>query len=165
METLTAATIATLLLTKMTEKLGEKVGEKLPEFGAKVWEQVGNLKQKLWHNDPDTARAIELVTYQPELVQQQPQDYGIEVLVEKMELAAKDPDLTQIIEALAAEVRPQLPSKVRNTIGEGIASQEGSIDFAGNDQDGAGSNDVINKLGVNVSAKGDISFSNNRQKG
>lgn len=59
----------------------------------------------------------------------------------------------------------QLPSKVRNTIGEGITSQEGSINFTGNDQDSAGSNDVINKLGVNVSAKGDISFSNNRQKG
>jgi hypothetical protein len=165
METLTAATIATLLLTKTIEKLGEKVGEKLPELGEAVWKRVGNLKQKLQHNAPDTARAIERVTYQPYLVEQQPQDYGLEVLAGKIELAAKDPEVAQIIEALAAEVMPQLPSKVRNTIGEGIASQEGSIDFTGNEQDGAGSNDVINKLGVNVSAKGDISFSNNRQKG
>jgi hypothetical protein len=114
METITAAMIATALLTKMVEKLGEKVGDKLPDLGAKVWEQVGNLKEKLWHNDPDTARAIELVTYQPELTQQQPQDYALEVLAGKIELAAKDPVLAQIIEALAAEVRPQLTSKVVN---------------------------------------------------
>jgi hypothetical protein len=131
METLTAAMIATLLLTRMTEKLGEKVGEKLPDLGAKVWEQVGNLKQKLWHNDPDTARAIELVTYQPELVQQQPQDYGIEVLVEKMELAAKDPDLAQIIEALVAEVKPQLPSKVVNNSPSSTTATAGHNSNAG----------------------------------
>ena len=114
METITAATIATALLTKMVEKLGEMAGQKLPDLGAKVWEQVGNLKEKLWHNDPDTARAIELVTYQPELAQQQPQDYALEVLAGKIELAAKDPVLAQIIEALAAEVRPQLTSNVIN---------------------------------------------------
>ena len=34
METLTAATIATMLLTKMIEKVGEMAGEKLPELGA-----------------------------------------------------------------------------------------------------------------------------------
>jgi hypothetical protein len=165
METLTAATIATVLLTKMVEKLGEKAGEKLPDLGAKVWEQVENLRKKLRHNDKETAKAIELVTVWPELVEQQPEDYGLIVLTEKMELAAKDPEVAQIIEALAAEVRPQLSSKVRNIIGENITSEEGSIKFTGNEQDGSGSNDVSNKLGINVKAKGDISFGNNTQKG
>lgn len=114
METLTAAMIATALLTKMVEKLGEKVGEKLPDLGAKVWKQVGNLKEKLWHNDPDTARAIERVNNRPELVEQEPQNYGLAVLTEKMELAAKDTEVAEIIEALAAEVRLQLTSKVVN---------------------------------------------------
>ena len=112
METLTAATIATLLLTKMIEKLGEMAGEKLPDLGEAVWEQVENLKQKLWHNDPDTARAIELVTYQPDLLDRQPQDYGLEVLAGKIELAAAaDPELAQMIEALAAFVRKLFDGK------------------------------------------------------
>lgn len=165
METLTAATIATVLLTKMVEKLGEMAGEKLPDLGEAVWKQVENLRQKLRHNDKETAKVIELVTVWPELVEQQPEDYGLAVLTEKMELAAKDPEVAEIIEALAAEVRPQLSSKVRNIIGENITSEDGTIDFTGNEQDGAGSNDVINKLGSNVKAKGKISFSNNKQKG
>jgi hypothetical protein len=165
METLTATTIATVLLTKMIEKVGEMAGEKLPELGAKALEQMGKLKQALWRNAPDTASAIERVTNLPELVEQQPEDYGLAVLTEKMELAAKDPEVAQIIEALAAEVRPQLSSKVRNIIGENITSEEGSIKFTGNEQDGSGSNDVSNKLGINVKAKGDLSFGNNTQKG
>lgn len=114
METLTAATIATVLLTKMVEKLGEKAGEKLPDLGAKVLKQMEKLKQALWRNAPDTASAIERVTNLPELVEQEPQNYGLAALTEKMELAAKDPDVAEIIEALAAEVRPQLTSKVVN---------------------------------------------------
>ncbi len=131
METITAATIATLLLTKTIEKLGEQVGEKLPELGEAVWERVGNLKQKLWHNDPDTAKAIERVTYQPYLVEQQPQDYGLEVLAGKIELAAKDPEMAQIIEALAAEVMPQLPSKIVNKSPSTTTATAGHNSIAG----------------------------------
>ncbi|WP_377482141.1 MAG: hypothetical protein P2A85_29110 (plasmid) [Microcoleus anatoxicus] len=106
METLTDAAIATLLLTKMIEKLEEMAGKKLPDLGEALWEQVENLRQKLWHNEPEIARAIELITYQPDLVKQQSQDCGLEVLAGKIELAASsDLDLTQIIAALAAFIR------------------------------------------------------------
>lgn len=164
METITAATIATLLLTRMTEKLGEKVGEKLPDLGEAVWKQVGNLKQKLRHNDKETAEAIERVTVWPELVEQQPEDYGLAVLTEKMELAAKDPDLAQIIETLAAEVRPQLPSKVVQTLARGITSQEGSLTAKNLGQDAGGSNDVTQVLGTDLNAKSDITLDNLTQK-
>jgi hypothetical protein len=120
METLTAAAIVTLLLTKMIEKVGEQVGEKLPELGAKALEQMGNLKKMLWRKAPDTAGAIERVTNLPELVEQQPQDYSLEVLTEKMELAAKDPEVAEIIELLAAEIRPKLSSNVVLKMASGI---------------------------------------------
>lgn len=164
METLTAATIATLLLTKMLEKLGEMAGEKLPHLGAKALEQMGKLKQALWRNAPDTASAIERVTNLPEFVEQQPEDYGLAVLTEKMELAAKDPEVAQIIEALAAEVRPQLPSKVVQTLVSGITSQEGSLTAKNLGQDAGGSNDATQVLGTDLNAKLDITLDNLTQK-
>lgn len=164
METLTAATIATVLLTKMVEKLGEKAGEKLPELGEAVWKQVENLRQKLRHNDKETAKAIELVTVWPELVEQEPEDYGLAVLAEKMELAAKDPEVAQIIEALAVEVRPQLPSKVVQTLASGITSDEGSLTAKNLGQDAGGSNDVTQVLATDLNAKSDISLDNLTQK-
>ena len=164
METITAATIATVLLTNMIEKVGEMVGEKLPELGAKALKQMGKLKQALWRNAPDTASAIERVTNLPELVEQQPENYGLAALTEKMELAAKDPEVAEIIEALAAEVRPQLTSKVVQTLASGITSQEGSLTAKNLGQDAGGSNDVTQYLGTDLNAKGDITLDNLTQK-
>ena len=159
METLTAAMIATLLLTKMVEKLGEMAGEKLPELGGNVLEQMKKLKELLWRNAPTIAGDIERVINVPEIVEQEPQNYGIPVLVEKMELAAKDDEIAKIIEALATEVRPQLSSKVVQTIATGIISQEGGLTVEKIKQDGNGSNDVTQVVGDNVTAKKDIIFS------
>jgi hypothetical protein len=164
METLTAATIATVLLTKMVEKLGEMAGEKLPDLGEAVWKQVENLRQKLRHNDKETAKAIDLVTVWPELVEQEPEDYGLAVLTEKMELAAKNTEIAEIIEALAAEVRPQLPSKVVQTLAKGITSQEGNLTAKNLSQDAGGSNDVTQVLGTDLNAKSDITLDNLTQK-
>ena len=164
METLTAATIATVLLTKMIEKVGEMVGEKLPELGAKALGQMGKLKQALWRNAPDTASAIERVNNLPELVEQEPQDYGLAALTEKMELAAKHTEVAEIIEALAAEVRPQLPSKVVQTLASGITSQEGSLTAKNLGQDAGGSNDVTQVLATDLNAKSDITLDNLTQK-
>jgi len=159
METLTAATIATLLLTKMLEKLGEMAGEKLPDLGEAVWKQVGKLKELLWRNAPTVAGDIERVINVPEIVEQDPQNYGLPVLIGKMDLAAKDNEIAKIIEALATEVRPQLSSKVVQTIATGIISQEGGLTVEKIKQDGKGSNDVTQVVGDNLTAKKDISFS------
>lgn len=163
METLTATAIVTLLMTKIIEKVGEQVGEKLPELGVKALEQMGNLKKMLWRKAPDTAGAIERVTNLPELVEQQPLDYGLAVLIEKMELAAKDPEVAEIIELLALEVRPQLSSKVVQRVATGITSQDGELIVENIEQDGKGSNDVTQVVGDNLNAKKDIKISDVKQ--
>ncbi len=165
METLTAATIATVLLTKMIEKVGEMAGEKLPELGAKALEQMGKLKQALWRNAPDTASAIERVTNLPELVEQQPEDYGLAVLTKKMELAAKDPEVAQIIEALAAEVRPQLPSNVAQKMASGIKAQGGLTAKNMTQKAKPGRSDVNQEMLTDVDLGGDINLGDLSQEG
>lgn len=104
MEPLTAGLIATLVLTKAFEKTGEKLGEK-------VLEQGGKLMQLLKHKSPDTASAIEVVAQTPELAQQQPEDYGEAVLVEKIESAASsDAEIAGAVNALAEIVKSQTPA-------------------------------------------------------
>ncbi len=84
---LTAAAIGTLFLTKALEKTGEKLGEE-------AFKQGGKLLQLLNRKSPETVNAIEKVVQNPELAEQQPQDYGVAVLVEKVEEAAKaDPEV------------------------------------------------------------------------
>ncbi|WDD36136.1 hypothetical protein PQG02_31130 (plasmid) [Nostoc sp. UHCC 0926] len=164
METLTAATIATLLLTKMIEKVGEKMGEKLPELGSKAVEQIGKLKQTLWRKAPETASTIERVTYQPELVEQQPEEFGIEVLTAKMELATKEyAEIAEIVDALAAEVLPQIPSKVVQVMGVGVKGK--SLTAQDLIQEAAsGSTDVNQQMLKDVEVEGDINLGNLSQK-
>lgn len=165
METLTATAVATLLLTKMIEKVGEKMGEKLPELGNNALEQIGKLKQVLWRKAPETASAIERVTYQPELVEQQPEEFGIEALTAKMELAAKqDAEITEVVDALAAEVLPQIPSKVVQTMAVGIKGK--SLTAKDLIQEAAsGGTDVNQQMLKDVEVEGDINLGNLSQKG
>lgn len=164
METLTAAAVATLLLTKMIEKVGEKMGEKLPELGSKALEQIGKLKQALWRKAPETASAIERVTYQPELVEQQPEEYGIEVLTAKMELVTKqDAEVAEFVDALAAEVLPQIPSKVVQVMMVGIKGK--SLTAQDLIQEAAsGSTNVNQQMLKNIELEGDINLGNLTQK-
>lgn len=104
MEAFTAGAIATLVLTKAFEKVGETLGEK-------VMEKSGKLMQLLKRKSPDTASAIEAVAQQPELVEQQPEDYGEAVLVEKVESAANsDSEIAAAVQALADTVKSQTPA-------------------------------------------------------
>lgn len=113
---LTAAAIATLVLTKAFEKTGEKLGESVLEKGANL---LALLKRKF----PNTASAIEIS-------QQQPLDYGQAVLekvkniaqedsevaqaVKEVEATAKkDPKFLQAVEALERAIKSQ-PSTVHN---------------------------------------------------
>lgn len=103
MEPFTAGMIATLVLTKAIEKAGETLGEKVMEKG-------GKLMQLLKHKSPDTASAIEVAAQHPELVEQQPEDYGEAVLVEKVDSAANsDSEIAAAVQALADAVKSQVP--------------------------------------------------------
>lgn len=104
---LTAGAIATLVLTKAIEKTGEKLGEKALEKGKE-------LMQLLKRKSPNTASAIELAAQRPELTEQQPEDYGVEVLQAKLEESAKvDPEVAQAVQAVADVVKSQ-PASVQN---------------------------------------------------
>jgi hypothetical protein len=104
MEPFTAGAIATLVLTKAIEKAGETLGEKVMEKG-------GKLMQLLKRKSPDTASAIEVAAQHPELVEQQPEDYGEAVLVEKVESAANsDSEIAAAVQALADAVKSQVPA-------------------------------------------------------
>jgi flagellar biosynthesis/type III secretory pathway M-ring protein FliF/YscJ len=98
---LTAAAIATLFLTKALEKTGEKLGEE-------AFKQGGKLLQLLKRKSPETASAIEKVVQNPELAEQQPQDYGVAVLIEKVEETAKaEPEVAAALRDWANVVQSQ----------------------------------------------------------
>lgn len=165
METLTAAAIATLLLTKMIEKVGEKVGEKLPDLGSKALEQMGTLKQLLCRQAPETASAIERVTYQPELLEQQPEAHGLEVLTEKMESAAKaNPEVAEVVEALATEVRPQLPEKVVRQVMASWIRTKRNIRAGDMTQKAKQGSRVDQMMASHIEAEGDVEFGNLTQE-
>lgn len=101
MEPFTAGASATLAVTKVIEKTSEI-------FTEKVVEEAGKLMQLLKRKSPATASAIELAAQHPELVEQQPEDYGQAVLVEKVESAAKsDSEIAVAVQALADAVKSQ----------------------------------------------------------
>ena len=117
MEPLTAAALATLLITKMVEKLGASLGEKIPDLGGKVWEQVTKLKDLMKAKSPETAAVLEAAGSAPMLIDSQPQVFGLPVLTEKVEsLAVADPDIAALIDRLDAEVRPQLPAAFQEKV-------------------------------------------------
>jgi SepF-like predicted cell division protein (DUF552 family) len=123
--TLTAAAIATMIATKAFEKTGEKIGEAV---GGLIPKFLGALRRK----DPKTADAIATVAQQPELAEQQPQDYGTAVLVAKVEEAAKDDvSLKQVIEELAITAKAQHPiiNNFAKLQEKGILIQGGQPDF------------------------------------
>lgn len=105
--TLTAATIATLVLTKAIEKTGEKLGEK-------AFESSGKLLKLLKHKDPEIATAIEQTSQQPALPEQPPLNLGIATIVERVEtLSQQDPEVKAAVEEVANETRSQ-PNAIYN---------------------------------------------------
>lgn len=121
MEPLTAAALATLLLTNLAETLGASLGEKLPELGSKVWEQVTRLKGLMKAKSPETVAVLEAAESAPVLIESQPDVFGLPVLTQKVEaLAVADPDIAALIDQLAAEVRPQLPAAFQEKMVEQV---------------------------------------------
>lgn len=99
--TLTATTIATLVATKAFEKTGEKITEG-------VWGLVTKFLTALKRQDPKTAAAIETVAQQPQLAEQQPQDYGTATLIARVEEAAReDAEIRQVAQEIQTAVQAQ----------------------------------------------------------
>lgn len=105
MEPISATVIATLIATKAIEKTGEMIGEG-------IWNQSGNQVKRfltaLRRQDPETAGAIEQVAQNPALAEQQPQTYGTEVLIAKVESAAQqDAVVRQAVQEIQTAVQAQ----------------------------------------------------------
>ncbi len=99
--TLTAAAIATLVITKAFEKTGEKLGEKVFEQGIK-------LAVLLRTKSPTIASAIELA-------QKQPSDYGQALLQPLQEAASAYPEVAEAVKQVeaAALTDPNFPQAVQ----------------------------------------------------
>lgn len=115
--TLTAATIAILVITKAFEKTGEKLGEKVLEEGGKL---LVLLKRK----EPSTATAIEQA-------QTQPLDYGQAVVIGQQveEAAKKDDEIAQAVETVANAVKsqPSIIQNFTNTVDKNYGGNVGNV--------------------------------------
>lgn len=120
---LTAAAIATLIVTKAFEKTGEKLSDN-------VWSLASKFLSTLKGKDPQTATAIERVAQKPELAQQEPVNYGEAVLISKVEqVVNQHPELQQLVQALASEVNKEKPSVIQSfsKMAEEIKAEKGSM--------------------------------------
>ncbi len=97
---LTAAAIATLVITKAFEKTGEIIGEK-------AWDEGEKLLVLLKRKEPNTAKVIEQAKTQP-------LDYRQADLIGQQveEAAKKDPEIAQAVETVANEAQPQLTNTI-----------------------------------------------------
>ncbi|QLE40653.1 hypothetical protein FD723_09405 [Nostoc sp. C052] len=116
---LTAAAIATLVITKAFEKTGEIIGEK-------AWNEGEKLLVLLKRKEPSTAKVIEQSKTQP-------LDYGQAYLIGQQveEAAKKDPEIAQAVEAVANEAQPQLTNTIIENW-QGINIKGGTNTISGN---------------------------------
>ena len=125
---LSAGAIAVLIATKAFEKTGEKLSES-------TWNLVSKFLSSLKRKDPATATAIEKVAQQPELAEQQPDDFDIAVLISNVEEAAKDDlEVRRDVQAIADAIQSQPGTLVNMTkLAEkiGVLVQGGYADFRG----------------------------------
>ena len=92
---LSVGAIAVLIATKALEKTGEKLSES-------TWDLVSQFLAALRRKAPNTATAIEEVAQQPALKDQQPGDFGLDVLTRSVEKAARnDSEIQRAIQAIA----------------------------------------------------------------
>ncbi|WP_375504800.1 hypothetical protein [uncultured Nostoc sp.] len=115
---LTAAAIATLVITKAFEKTGEIIGEK-------AWDEGEKLLVLLKRKEPSTAKVIEQAKTQP-------LNYGQAYLIGQQveEAAKKDDEIAQAVAALAKEAQPQLTQTIENY--KGIIIKGGTNTVSGN---------------------------------
>jgi hypothetical protein len=125
---LSAGAIAVLVSTKALEKTGEKLSES-------TWNLVAKFLTFLRRRDPTTAKAIESLSQNPALADQQPENYSIPVLVCRVEEAAEeDLDIQQTLQALVDAVQFEPGAVVNMTkLAEkiGVVVQGGKADFRG----------------------------------
>ncbi|MEO1208755.1 MAG: hypothetical protein AAFX78_04350 [Cyanobacteria bacterium J06638_20] len=169
MEPLTAAALATLLLTNLVETLGASLGEKIPDLGSKVWEQVTKLKGLMKAKSPETVAVLEAAESAPVLIDSQPEVFGLPVLTQKVEaLALANPDIAALIDGLDAEVRPQLPAAfpekvVQQVLLKGIKGKSLKATELSQTADPAASK-VNQEMLIDVEIEGDITVDGANQQ-
>lgn len=165
METLTVAAIAILFLTKTIKPSREKYAGKRPEWSNPVEETAKELIQALRLKAPNTASAIARVSQQPELAEQQPADYGVAVLIQRVESAAEaDLEIAELVEALAAEVKQQLSTvQVHQVRLSGIVV-EGNLKAEDITQKAQQIGSIEQKMASNLDVGGDIELGNLTQE-
>jgi hypothetical protein len=113
--TLSAAAIATLVITKAFEKTGEVLGEK-------ALEQGGKLVQLLQERFPKASTALARV-------EEKPEDWG-EAVLEVEAAAKKDEEVKATVDAIANEVKSQstfnqmMKNIVKNNYGGNVGTVE-----------------------------------------
>ena len=113
--TLSAAAIATLVITKAFEKTGEVLGEK-------ALEQGGKLVQLLQERFPKPSTALARV-------EEKPEDWG-EAVLEVEAAAKKDEEVKATVDAIANEVKSQstfnqmMKNIVKNNYGGNVGTVE-----------------------------------------
>ena len=169
MEPLTAAALATLLLTNLVETLGASLGEKIPDLGSKVWTQVTKLKTLMRAKSPETVAVLEAAESAPVLMDSQPEVFGLPVLTQKVNaLALANPDIAALIDGLDAEVRPQLPAAFQGKVVEqvllkGVKGKSLKATDLNQTAD-AFTTESSQEMLVDVDVEGDIDISNASQK-
>ena len=102
--------VLTVLGTKALEKVGETIGQK-------GLEQVGKLRQLLHRKSPETATKLKAVDETPALAEIDPDKYGTPALAAQLEkIANADPEIAELIIALAKTISPQPQSVAQNVI-------------------------------------------------
>ncbi|MBU7584173.1 MAG: hypothetical protein KAF91_14880 [Nostoc sp. TH1S01] len=114
---LTAAAIATLVITKAFEKTGEIIGEK-------AWDEGEKLLVLLKRKEPSTAEVIEQAKTQP-LNYSQAHLIGQQV----EEAANKDPEIAQAVETVANAVKsqPSIIQNFTNTVDKNYGGNVGNV--------------------------------------
>jgi vacuolar-type H+-ATPase subunit C/Vma6 len=112
--TLSAAAIATLVITKAFEKTGEKLGEK-------ALEQGGKLVRLIRERFPSTATVLARV-------EEQPEDWG-EAVLEVEAAAKKDNEVKATVEAIADEVKsqPTFNQMIKNIVKNNYGGNVGNV--------------------------------------
>jgi hypothetical protein len=105
---LTAIATTTIFLTKGIEKLSENIFQE-------AWQRGREFLSRLRQKAPILAEAIEKVSEYPALAEEQPDQYGIAVLINQVEdVAAQNLEIEQAAQ-LVTDALKSMPATISNT--------------------------------------------------
>jgi hypothetical protein len=103
---MTAATIATSILTKVFEKNGEKITDL-------AWQVAGKLLNALKKKNPLIAMKLENVQQNPDLLESYPDDFSIEILSGEIASLMENDSIRLLVEELISYLQTDQPNHQR----------------------------------------------------